>query len=214
MGVRLRSAKNLVFIGVMATLGNVLSELSILSAPILPAVSFGPYSISLALDLSHLTTFISSLYGGPAIGGLTGLIGGLVAANEFGFSKGNIVTGLTLPLGKALTGIAAGYVMDKLGLQERRRQRVLFIASTLVSYVPEAIFTVFIFLSIFPLVFGTPASVLYLIIASILIKASIEMVAEGTVLLALSSNQGFVLMMKNFFSKKLLLKRCNLNLKK
>jgi LytS/YehU family sensor histidine kinase len=214
MGVRLRSAKNLVFIGVMATLGNVLSELSIVSAPILPAVSFGPYSISLALDLSHLTTFISSLYGGPAIGGLTGLIGGLVAANEFGFSKGNIVTGLTLPLGKALTGIAAGYVMDKLGLQERRRQRVLFIASTLVSYVPEAIFTVFIFLSIFPLVFGTPASVLYLIIASILIKASIEMVAEGTVLLALSSNQGFVLMMKNFFSKKLLLKRCNLNLKK
>jgi hypothetical protein len=202
MGVRVGSAKNLVFIGIMATLGNVLSELSILSAPILPAVSFGPYSISLALDLSHLTTFISSLYGGPAIGGLTGLIGGLVAANEFGFSKGNIVTGLTLPLGKALTGIAAGYVMHKLGLQERRRQRVLFIASTLASYVPEAIFTVFIFLSIFPLVFGTPASVLYLIVASILIKASIEMAVEGTGLLALSSNQGFVLMIRSFFAEK------------
>jgi branched-subunit amino acid transport protein len=203
MSVKLSSTKSWVFIGIMATLGNVLSGLSILSAPILPAVSLGPYSISLALDLSHLTTFIGSLYGGSSIGGLTGLIGGLVAANEFGFSQGNIVTGFTLPLGKALTGIAAGFLMRALGLQERSRRRVPFIASTLISYIPEAIFTVFIFLSIFPLVFGTLASALYPIVASILIKASIEMVAEGTVLLALSSNQGFVWMMKNFFSKKM-----------
>ena len=201
MGAKVKSTKNWVFIGIMATLGNVLSGLSILSAPILPAISLGPYSISLALDLSHITTFIASLYGGPAVGGLTGLVGGLVAANEFGFSQGNIVTGLTLPLGKALTGIMAGYVMHALALQERSRRRIFFIGSTLVSYIPEAIFTVFIFLAVFPLVFGTPASVLYLIVIPILIKASIEMIAEGTVLLALFSNQGFVVMMRNFFSK-------------
>lgn len=201
MDIRTISPKNWVLISIMGTLGNVISGLSILAAPFLPTVSLGPYSISIALDLSHITTFISALYGGPAIGGLTGVIGGLVAANEFGFSKGNIVTGFTLPLGKALTGIVAGLVMPALGLQKRSRRRIFFVSSTLISYIPEAIYTVFIFLAVFPLAFGTPTFVLYPIVITILIKASIEMVAEGMLLLALSSNQGFTGLLRNFFTK-------------
>jgi LytS/YehU family sensor histidine kinase len=201
MDIRTISPKNWVLISIMGTLGNVISGLSILAAPFLPTVSLGPYSISIALDLSHITTFISALYGGPAIGGLTGVIGGLVAANEFGFSKGNIVTGFTLPLGKALTGIVAGLVMPALGLQKRSRRRIFSVSSTLISYIPEAIYTVFIFLAVFPLAFGTPTFVLYPIVITILIKASIEMVAEGMLLLALSSNQGFTGLLRNFFTK-------------
>jgi LytS/YehU family sensor histidine kinase len=201
MDTRTISPKIWILIGIMGTLGNVISGLSILATPFLPTVSLGPYSISIALDLSHITTFISALYGGPAIGGLTGLIGGLVAANEFGFSKGNIVTGFTLPLGKALTGIVAGLVMPALKLQERSRRRIFFVSSTLISYIPEAIYTAFIFLGIFPLVFETPTFVLYPIVVTILIKASIEMVAEGMLLLALSSNKGFTGLVKSFFIK-------------
>jgi len=185
----------------MGTLGNVISWLSIMFAPFLPTVSFGPYSVSIALDLSHITTFISALYGGPVIGGLTGIIGGLVAANEFGFSKGNMITGFALPLGKALTGVVAGIVMVAMGLRDENHHQLRFISSTLISYIPEAVYTVFIFLAVFPIIFGTPIFVLYPIIVGILIKAFVEMVVEGVLLLSLANNQGFTTMVKRFFIK-------------
>ena len=196
----MRSAKNVVFIAIMGALGNVLSGLSILLAPFIPAISLGPYSISVALDLSHLTTFIAALYGGPTVGGLTGLIGGLIAANEFGFSKGNLVTGFAMPVGKALTGITAGLVMQALRLQSRNRRSLFLIASTLFAYIPEAIFTAFLFLGIFPFVFGTPAFILYPIVIAILIKGTIEMFAEGGVLAALCRNQSFESSVGRFFA--------------
>lgn len=196
----MRSAKNVVFIAIMGALGNVLSGLSILLAPFIPSISLGPYSISVALDLSHLTTFIAALYGGPAVGGLTGLIGGLIAANEFGFSKGNLVTGFAMPVGKALTGITAGLVMQALRLQSRNRRSLFLIASTLFAYIPEAIFTAFLFLGIFPFVFGTPAFILYPIVIAILIKGTIEMFAEGGVLAALCRNQSFESSVGRFFT--------------
>jgi len=195
-----RSAKNVVFIAIMGALGNVLSGLSIWLAPFIPTISLGPYSISVALDLSHLTTFIAALYGGPTVGGLTGLIGGLVAANEFGFSKGNMVTGFAMPGGKALTGITAGFIMHALSLQGRNRRWLLLIASTLLSYIPEAIFTAFLFLSIFPFVFGTPAFILYPIVIAIIIKGTIEMFAEGMVLVVLCRNQSFTSSIGRFFT--------------
>ena len=197
MSVGMRSAKNVVFIGIMGALSNVLSGLSILLVPLMPAIPLGTYSISIALDFSHLTTFIAALYGGPAIGGLTGLIGGLIAAYEFGFSKGNIVTGFGLPIGKALTGVSAGLIMRAIGLQGRSRHRILIIVSTLVSYLPEAVFTALLFLRIFPIVYATPVYILYPIVVTILIKASIEMFAEGVVLSTLSTNRGFTDFIKN-----------------
>jgi len=200
MVIGMRSAKNVVFIAIMGALGNVLSGLSILLAPFIPAISLGPYSISVALDLSHLTTFIAALYGGPTVGGLTGLIGGLIAANEFGFSKGNLVTGFAMPVGKALTGITAGLVMQALRLQSRNRRSLFLIASTLFAYIPEAIFTAFLFLGIFPFVFGTPAFILYPIVIAILIKGTIEMFAEGGVLAALCRNQSFESSVGRFFA--------------
>ena len=96
------SSRKLVFIAVMGAVGNVLSGLSIFSAPLIPSIPLGAISVSLALDLSHLSTFVSALIGGPVVGAATGLIGGAVAAYQFGFSQGNLITGFGLPIGKAL----------------------------------------------------------------------------------------------------------------
>lgn len=196
-----RSAKTAVFVGIMGALSNLLSGLSILLVPFLPAIPLGPYSISVALDLSHLTTFIAALYGGPSIAGLTGLIGGMVASYEFGFSQGNLVTGFALPVGKALTGITAGFVMRALGIRTGKRHRILIVASALLSYIPEGIFTAFLFLGIFPLVFPeTPLFILYPIAITIVIKGFFEMFVEGIALSALSTNQGFAMFIQDFFA--------------
>ena len=195
------SSKTLVFIAVMGAIGNVLSGLSIFSAPIIPSIPLGGTSISLALDLSHLSTFISALVGGPIIGAATGLIGGAVAAYQFGFSQGNLITGFGLPIGKAITGAVAGLLIYKFGLSQKDRNPLFFIPTTLLSYVPEAIYTAFLFIMVFPIVYGLPISLAYLITLQILVKASIEMVAIGMIGAALLSHRGFMSFTGEFFPK-------------
>src|SRR4030042_4043481 len=107
--LNISTSKGLSFVAMMAALGNVLSFISIQLSPIVPSIPLGPISFSLALALSHLATFTASLLGGPIVGGLTGLVGGSVAAFQFGFSTGNLITGFALPLGKAMTGVVAGF---------------------------------------------------------------------------------------------------------
>ena len=181
-------SKNLMFVSMMAALGNVLSFISIQLAPIIPSVPLGPVTVSLALDLSHLTTFIAALFGGPVIGGLTGLIGGLVAAFEFGFSKGNLITGFGLPLGKAMTGVTAGLVM---ALLKPDRNQLSMVFTTVIAYIPEALFTAFLFIVIFPLFMGLPYFIATAITAQILVKAFFEMVLIGLLIMGIVKNQGF-----------------------
>jgi hypothetical protein len=195
------NSRNLVFIALMASLGNVLSAISIRLSPIVPSIPLGPVSVSLALDLSHLTTFIAALYGGPIVGGMTGLIGGVVAAFEFGFSKGNMVTGLGLPLGKAMTGMAAGLVMGRMNLD---RNKLMMVVSTVVSYIPEGVFTAFLFIFLFPPLFGLPSFVVSAIVTQIIVKAFVEMVVMGLVLTGITENQGFTDYVKGFFTERTL----------
>lgn len=193
------NSKNVSFVAVMAALGNVLSFISIRLAPILPSIPLGPLSVSLALDLSHISTFIAALFGGPFLGGLTGLIGGLVAAFEFGFSQGNMVTGIGLPLGKALTGITAGFIFGRFDLRES--QKLPKVLATVTSYIPEALFTVFIFIAIFPVFFPmTPFSFLIPFTVQIIIKAFLEMVVMGLILIEIVRNQGFTGYVRGLFS--------------
>ena len=189
-------SKGLVFVAMMAALGNVLSFLSMQLAPIAPNIPLGPVSVSLALDLSHLATFIASLFGGPLVGGLTGLVGGLVAAFEFGFSKGNLVTGFGLPLGKAMTGVAAGYVFSWL-YGEGGPARL--VASTVVSYVPEALLTLVLFVYVLPPVTGLPVTMWTVIAIQIVVKAFVEMVILGLILAGLVSNLAFRTYAKGYF---------------
>jgi len=190
-------SKTLVFVAMMAALGNVLSFISIQLAPIIPSIPLGPVTVSLALDLSHLTTFIAALFGGPLIGGMTGLIGGLVAAFEFGFSKGNLITGFGLPLGKALTGITAGFVMARIRFKGKQPTMIL---STVIAYIPEALFTTFLFIAIFPLFMGLPRFVATAITAQIIVKAFFEMILMGVIIMRIVKNQGFNGYIKGFFT--------------
>ncbi|MBN2335537.1 ECF transporter S component [Candidatus Bathyarchaeota archaeon] len=194
MGTRITS-KGLVFSAMMAALGNVLSFLSMQLTPIAPNIPLGPVSVSLALDLSHLTTFIAAFFGGPAVGGLTGAVGGLVAAFEFGFSKGNYVTGFFLPVGKALTGVAAGYVFRRL----YDGSAATSVASTVVSYIPEGILTLVLFRYLLPVVMGLPAAVATAIAVPIVVKAFLEMIVLGLVVAGMIRNIGFRNYVEGYF---------------
>ena len=191
------SSKRLTFIAMMAALGNVLSFISIKLAPLVPAIPLGPTSFSLALDLSHLSTFIAAFFGGPVVGGLTALIGSLVAAFEFGFSQGNFITGFGLPVGKALTGITAGLLMRRLGVDGKR---VMMVVSTVVSYIPEGIVTYLIFMYLFPLFIPNSIFWVAALTVQVLVKAVVEMVVMGILLAAMLGNQGFTQYVRGSFS--------------
>lgn len=75
------NSRTVVLVAVLGAFGNILSGLSIYSAPLIPAIPLGAISVSLALDLSHLSTFIGAL------------VDGGLAAYQFGFAQGNIITG-------------------------------------------------------------------------------------------------------------------------
>ena len=184
------------FIAIMAALGNVLSFITMQLSPIAPNIPLGPVTVSLALDISHLTTFIAALYGGPFVGAITGAVGGLIAAFEFGFSKGNIVTGIGLPIGKALTGLAAGYVFK--WFKESKYSNYL---TTVVSYIPEAILTFVLFKYLLPPVTGIPVGIAVAISVQIIVKAFIEMVILGGLLTWLTGNLGFKSFADGFFEK-------------
>lgn len=182
------NTKKITFIAMMAAMGNVLSLISIRMAPLVPSIPLGPgLTFSLALDLSHIATFIAALFGGPVVGGLTGMIGGMIAAFEFGFSQGNFLTGFGLPIGKALTGIAAGVLMKRL----EERGGVMYVIGTILSYIPEALLTVVIFMWLFPLFIPFSEAWVTLFTIQILVKAFVEMIIMGVILTRVMGNRGF-----------------------
>lgn len=195
MGTKMQT-KALVFVAMMAALGNVLSFLSMQLAPIAPNIPLGPVQVSLAFDLSHLATFIAAFFGGPMIGGLTGLVGGMVAAFEFGFSKGNLVTGIGLPLGKALTGFAAGYIFKLLAIENSKLKLIL---STTISYIPEAILTYVLFRYLLPPIMGLPVAIAAAIGVQIIAKAFVEMIILAVILMGMIDNLSFKAFMDNYF---------------
>ncbi len=189
------NTKKITFIAMMAAMGNVLSLISIRMAPLVPSIPLGPVTFSLALDLSHLATFIAALFGGPVVGGLTGLIGGIIAAFEFGFSRGNFLTGFGLPIGKALTGIAAGVLMKRL----EERGGVMYVIGTILSYIPEALLTVVIFMYLFPLFIPFSEKWVALFTIQILVKAFVEMILMGVILMRVMGNRGFKVYIQGLF---------------
>ena len=94
-----------------------------------------------------------------------------MAAFEFGFSKGNIVTGIGLPVGKALTGLAAGYVF--MWFKESKFSNYL---TTVVSYIPEAILTFVLFKYLLPPATGIPEEIA---VASVTIVDEDDKTVEG-----------------------------------
>jgi uncharacterized membrane protein len=184
-------SKRVAFVGILSALGIVLSAISLNIAPILTSVGNG----GAALDLSHIATFIGAIFGGPIVGALVGLLGGLYSGSFFGFVYGQgLVAVVGVPLGKAMTGLMAGVLYKKLKIGNGSRHSILAVPATLLSYVPESIYTVLYFLYIMTLVNGQGMAYLVPVVTA---KAWVEITVMSIIMGALAGNTGF----KEFVSR-------------
>ena len=176
------SSKKIAFIAIMGALGNVLAGISLYLGPIYPGV---------ALDLSHITTFIAAIYGGPLTGFLVGFFGGIFPGFYFGWIGGSLVwLGLIgLPLGKSLTGLTAGSLYRLFNVERRSRPSILTLPIVLFSFIPECLFTIFFFLNLMPYFLGIGGGLTML--GFVLPKAWGEIIFMSFLMAALVGNAGF-----------------------
>jgi len=187
--LKFRSSSRLVaFLAVMAALGNVLSGLTI-----------GLSKVGqVGIDFSHVATFVAAIYGGPLLGFLSGMLGGVAAGVYFGPLSGLSWLGLIgLPLGKSLAGLTTGFLFRAFRVREKSHVSLLTVPMVLLGYVPEAVFIVAYFMVLVPYFFGW-SSVPLLI--SILVKAWIEIAFMSVLMGALAGNSGFASFISTFFT--------------
>jgi LytS/YehU family sensor histidine kinase len=184
--------KQTAFVAMMSALGLLLSGISLNVAPWLSSVGQG----GAALDLSHIATFIAAIFGGPFIGAIVGLLSGIYAGYYFGYVLGTLgmLSVIGVPIGKALTGLTAGFLYKKLKISNSSRSSTLTVPIVLISYVPECIYTIFYFLYIVLYVYGFSMSFM---IPLVIPKAWIEITVISLLMGALAGNVGF----KEFISR-------------
>ncbi len=185
--------KKLAFAIMMGALGNVLFLISYYTGQIAPGI---------ALDFSLVGVFIAGIYGGPITGAIAGIIAGLMPGLMFGpMGSGGALGLIGLPLGKALTGITSGLFFQGLKLQQHAHASIITIPSVIISYIPEGIFTYAYFSLLMPLFLdqniGSAA------IATVMIKAFIEIVVISFIMAALSGNTGFNAFIRAHFTRNL-----------
>ena len=185
------NSKAAAFTAMMVALGNALSALSI------GLVKVG----QVGFDLSHVATFIAAIYGGPTLGFLTGLLGGIVAGIHFGPLGGLAWLGLIgLPVGKSITGLVTGTLYRLLNIGQKRNSSLLTVPVVLAGYLPECLFTVLFFVALVPYFLGPLPWLTLGVLASILIKAWIEIALMGVLMGALAGNVGFNSFVTGFFA--------------
>jgi uncharacterized membrane protein len=172
--------KQIALICIMSALGNILSALSLFLANV------GP----IGLDLSHLATLVAAIYGGPLVGFATGALGGVFAGIYFGFIGGNLglLSLIGTPLGKALTGLTAGWLSNAFNILKPDRNFLWVIPTVLLSYVPESIYTAVFFITLVPFFFGW-FSLPFLI--SVQVKAWGEFIILSVICYTLRRNKSF-----------------------
>ncbi|MCS7120400.1 MAG: hypothetical protein RMJ07_01860 [Nitrososphaerota archaeon] len=179
--------KTIAFVGLMGALANILFIISYHVGPIVPGVS---------LDLSHISIFVASIYGGPLTGLLTGVIGGILPGVYYGpLGSGGWLGLIGLPVGKALSGLTAGILSRSLWKQKSGKSLVI-IPMVLASYVPECIFTIVYFVSLLPFFIGRGGTGL---LAFVLPKAWAEIIFISVFMAALAGNTGFNSFVNSFF---------------
>ncbi len=181
-------SKAVSFIAMMGALGNILFLIS---------YYFGPLAQGVAFDFSLVGVFIAGLYGGPIVGLVTGVISGVLPGVYFGPLSGNWIGLIGLPIGKALTGLTSGMLYKSLRIDQRRRRSILTGLVTLVSYVPEFLFTVFYFSVLFSYFVGPFGMG---ILVAVVPKAWVEIIIMSFLMAALVGNQGFSNFVNDFFA--------------
>jgi len=147
-------------------------------------------------DFSHIATFISAIYGGTYIGFIVGFLSGLLPGIFFGPLGSLGILGLIgLPLGKSLTGLTLGLLVDILKIREKNRFKWILPLAPL-SYIPECIFTIIFFKYVIPLFLKISLEFLIPIILS---KAWIEIILISIITSILVSNKSFTEYLLNYF---------------
>lgn len=195
-----RSSRTIAFVALMGALGNVMFVVS------QTIFKTGP----IALDLSHIGTFIAAVYGGPLIGLITGVIVGIGPGLYFGYLGGSLgLLGLIgLPVGKALTGLTVGYLGRIFKADRTKHSSWKVPVATLVGYIPEALFTILFFESF--IVIWFPGFTAYLTgqygsmhayVAFLMAKAWFEIGILTAFMSALVANNGFNQFVSRVFAK-------------
>lgn len=173
--------KKLTLAIMMGALGNVFFLLSYVIGQIAPGVSF---------DFSLIAVLIAGLYGGPVAGITAGAIAGLLPGLMYGpLGTGGVLGLIGLPVGKALTGLTIALLCQFLNLHQRNHASIITVPATMVSYIPEGVFTYIYFSYLLPLFMEQQIG--SAIIATIMIKAIIEVVIMSFIMAALIGNKGF-----------------------
>ncbi len=185
------NVKEITFIALLGSLANILFLISFYLGPIAPGAS---------LDFSHIFIFVASVYGGPLIGFLTGLIGGILPGIYYGpLGACGWLGPIMLPIGKSLSGFSVGFLSKVFRVKQSRKSLVM-IPLTLVSYIPECIFTVVVFVALLPVfIGGDVASLLSFLLVFVLPKAWAEIIFISFFMAALVGNTGFNSFVANFF---------------
>jgi LytS/YehU family sensor histidine kinase len=178
-------------VAVMSSLGIILSGISISVAPFLSAAGMG----TAALDLSHIATFISAILGGAYVGASVGCLGSIYAAYYFGYIGGNfgLLSLIGLPLGKALTGLLAGFFYRRLKIGNSPKNVLLTFPVTLLSYAPESIYTFFYFVSLAPIIIGSYVTqyITMAFVTFVITKAWLEVTIMSALMTALVTRSSF-----------------------
>ncbi len=177
----------------MGALGNGLFVISYAIGQIAPGV---------AIDLSLLAVLIAGIYAGPKAGFATGLIAGIIPGIMFGpAGTGGILGLLALPFGKGLTGLTVGLLATGLNLQNRPLKALIGIPVTLLSYIPEGIFTYAYFTTLLPFFIPENSIVPDFIVSGIMIKAVIEVVIMSGIIAVLLRSKAFNDFIAAYFCK-------------
>jgi len=158
-----------------------------------------PIAQGIALDLSLITVFIVGIYAGPRAGFITGLIAGLIPGIVFGplSPVGNILTIIAIPIGKGLTGLTIGLLAPRFKL---KNNNLLGIPLTLLSYIPEGLFTCAYFAALLPLFLGSPIGASAML-GGIMTKAIGEVIVMSLIVAVLVGNKAVNNFTENYFGK-------------
>lgn len=171
---KLLNSKTVAFTAIISALGAILSISSF-------AIPLGP---NLALDLSHIGTYIVAIGGGPILGAIAGALVGIIPS-----MSPNIANVALIP-GKMLTGFSVGIIymlLKRIPIFQKNRTTKFFaiLIAGLLGYIPEMIFTVW---DLYYIAFTFMTVELRITtIVGILIKAGIEIIVI-TVLTAVIYN--------------------------
>ncbi len=187
------NSRHWAFAVMMGALGNALAALTVIPTMVQ----------QVALDFSLLSAIIAGIYGGWALGGLTGFIAGILPSIWFG-PLGNLgPLGITASIGKAIMGIMVG-LLSRAFKKWLDSRTWLYIPVVLLAFLPEALWIYLVFVVMVPLFLPAAPAFLPGLWAPILLKGTFEIFVMGFFTAALAGHNGFKSQILSFLNPTML----------